>query len=48
VLHWRLLISTAAAAAAAGVSGRFVHYLTFLQDLEQLVMAAAQDGQVGG
>jgi hypothetical protein len=28
------------------VSGRYVHYLNFLQDLEQLVMAA-QDAQVG-
>lgn len=24
----------------SGVSGRYVHYLSFLQDLEQLVMAA--------
>lgn len=30
----------------SGVSGRYVQYLNFLQDLEQLVMAA-QDAQVG-
>lgn len=37
-MHWLCVLT-------AGVSGRYVQYLSFLQDLEQLLMAAV-DAQV--
>lgn len=42
---WAAAVMLSALMLCAGVSGRYVHYLNFLQDLEQLVMAA-QDAQV--